>query len=522
MRRMFTDYKINTQRLLAAVCFAVLLGSATAFAQFVPLTDPGSELYYQYLMRRKALDGAGAQAFQLAPYTESFGLSDTDFRRWSTNENHLRFFASPDESVVSTSSSSSNSNTISGIERFRGGASLRMSEKFAAYLTFLLDESLADDPAYTGKVWRGFAGFVESGLISYQSSKLTLLFGRFRSSWGPALTNPLLSQEAYPLDGLSLRYRAGKRLTYSYKLARLDALSPDRDLSTPTSQLQLDGVFINRYLAAHRVDLTLRENLRIGLFESVIFAGAGRGVELQYFNPLNFYHGAQLNETGNDNTFLGFDFDWGALKGTNLYGQIVIDDFQIESEVQGDQEPNEFGALFGLYFADLANQSGWDLDLRWEGVTNRTYNQKLERNRYLNHGQPLGHPLGNDFQRYQVSLRRWLGEPRRLGLLTVTTALLRNGEGRISDLWSEPWLLSVGDYSESFPTGIVERTLTHQLRYQRTLGTSSPSSGPIGYLSASAGWRSVKNVAHTSGQNESSWFFSLRTSLFFSTDWALD
>jgi hypothetical protein len=494
-------------------------------AQFVPLQDPGSELHYQYLQRMKALTGPNRFSFQLAPYITNAQLNSVSdnpsgaFHWWPSRNNQLRLFMSPDESVVSDNSSTTNSNTISSVERFRGGASLRMSDKFGAYVSFLLDESLADDPTYSGKVWRNLAGYVESGVISYQNDKLTLLFGRFRSSWGPVLTNQLLSQEAYPLDGLSLRYRAGRRLSYSYKLARLDAFAPDRDPFAPVDPSQPEDIFVNRYLAAHRLDLHLRDNLRVGLFESVIFAGPGRGVELQYFNPLNFYHGAQLNEQGNDNTFLGFDFDWTLRGGANLYGQIVVDDFQIENEVPGDQEPNEFGALFGLYLADVIGQSGWDIDLRWEGVTNRTYNQKLERNRYLNHGQPLGHPIGNDFQRYQVKLRRWLGESGGSGLLTASTVLLRKGEGRISDLWSEPWLLSIGDYSEPFPTGIVERTIRYQLNYQRMFNGNS---SPLGYLSASGGWQTVSNVAHSTAANQSNLFFNLRISLFFSTDWALD
>ncbi|MBN4072289.1 hypothetical protein JYU03_00040 [bacterium AH-315-F03] len=520
--------KITTVTLIAFFCF-----TEDASSQYVPLNQPGSDLYYQCLMRAKSLNGPTVFSYQLAPYVETSDryVAPIRYSYWSKSQHSLRFFVNPDETVEIRESSANVTQKLNGIERLRGGMSLRMGEKVSGYISFLLDETLANDPNYTGKVWRNVAGFVEAGLLSYQSEKLTVLFGRFRNSWGPTVTNPLLSQEAYPLDGVTLRYRAGKRLTYSYTLARLDGFSPDGAGLIGADSLQTVGVFVNRYFAAHRVDIFPNKNLRFGLFETVIFAGAGRGVELQYFNPLNFYHGAQLNEDGNDNTFLGFDFDWMLFRGSNLYGQIVVDDFQIENEVQGDQEPNEIGALVGLYLADIAGQSGWDADLRFDGVTNRTYNQKLERNRYLNHGLPLGHPLGNDFQRYSISLYHWFGGSAPLGrdnksvpsitsgLLTFSSVLLRKGEGSISDLWSEPWLLSAEPYSEPYPTGVIERTWRHQLKYQRILSFSDDSQG---YVSASFGWESIENLDHIQNQYRSSWFFALRMSLFYSTDWALD
>jgi len=37
----------------------------------------------------------------------------------------------------------------------------------------------------------------------------------------------------------------------------------------------------------------------------------------------------------------------------NLFGQLVVDDWQIDNKSQGDQEPNEYGLLVGGYLADF-------------------------------------------------------------------------------------------------------------------------------------------------------------------------
>ncbi|HSG98672.1 MAG TPA: capsule assembly Wzi family protein, partial [candidate division Zixibacteria bacterium] len=401
-------------------------------------------------------------------------------------------------------------------EHLRGGVAVRLSDRVSAFSAFVLDEARARDVNYRGKVWRGLAGDVETGALIYQSENLELLFGRYRVSWGPNYTNPLLSQEAEPLDGLALRYRLGRRLTYSYQLARLDGISPDSDSG---------AVFINRYLAAHRIDLRLGSAVRLGLFESIIFAGPGRALELQFLNPLNFFHANQLNEDNNDNTFLGIDADWRICDGVILYGQLVVDDFQIERQSQGDQEPAEFGAQLGV---ELINGAGlieqWDVLLRWDKVTNRTYNQKLERNRYLYRDRPLGHPNGNDFELYSAQVRRWLGRRR---YLEVAGTLLRRGEGRISDVWSEPWLALSGDYTEPFPTGTIETTGRLQLVYHSMMDLHvNPSDAAATDLQAalkvSAGWERITNVGHVAGPGSDILFISAQFSLFFGGDWGLN
>jgi hypothetical protein len=244
--------------------------------------------------------------------------------------------------------------------------------------------------------------------------------------------------------------------------------------------------------------------LRVGFFESVVFGGAGRQVELYYLNPIIFFHGSQLNEGTDDNTFIGLDFDYKPFERVKLYCQALVDDFQIDNETQGDREPNEIGLMFGVYSADIA--SGLDVKAEYTRVTNRTYNQGLSRNLYLYNGEPISAAHGNDFDLATLSLIGWLSD---VTAASLNLRYARQGEGRVTDEWTTPWLDVVGDYSEPFPTGVVWKTARMSLRLKSFVKT-------IGYVDIEAGLDQVRNFNHTAGDNRSLPFIRIDLSAIFS------
>lgn len=330
-----------------------------------------------------------------------------------------------------------------------GGMQYRISESFNALVSFELDREKALDPAYTGQRWRGLAGEVQTAVISYQSSSLTLALGRERVFWGPQPVNLALSSTAEPLDLFNLKFHKG-RLDFSFLFARLDQSRPD---SLDYIRFPENSFNENRYLAGHRLDLRLRDNLRLGLFELTVYGGEGRSPELYYLNPLQFFHANQLNDQIDDNTALGFDLSYIPTKSYFLYGQLLIDDFQIDNQAQGDQEPNEIGLMVGVIKTGQVGSWKPDIKAEYTRITNRTYHQRQPRNRFLHRNRLLGHPLGPDADSIALSLRWW---PSKRQAITLETALRRHGEGSIYNSWDEPWELITGDYAEPFPTGVAE------------------------------------------------------------------
>jgi len=374
--------------------------------------------------------------------------------------------------------------------KLQAGVSGRPADRLFVYAGFILDEELAKDEHYTGKKWRGFAGDVEQAFVHYHTNHLEATFGRFASFWGPR--NSLVLAPAQKLDGFGYSFRWG-RLTASYRLARLDGLDPDED---DVEQ------FENRYFAAHRFDFHLARNLTVGLFETVVFGGPGRQIDLFYLNPLIFFHGTQLNEGLNDNTTVGFDFTYKPKAGCKLYGQLLIDDIQLDNKSQGDQEPDQLGIIAGCYIADFG--PGFDVNVEYSRVNNWTFNQMHERNRYLYHHKPIGGALGNDYDIIDLKVLKWFGD----GLKgSVNLGYYRQGEGTIEDLFDSPWAQIEGDYTEPFPTGVVERT------FSVALGFSGFLTG-FAFVDVEAGFNRVENWHHLEGADETLPFFGAYLSTF--------
>ncbi len=378
----------------------------------------------------------------------------------------------------------------SGFEKLRGVVAGQPLERLSVYGSFVLDEELAKDENYTGKKWRGLSGHVRQAFVAWNTDRFDLMTGRFGGFWGPRRS--LLFSPEQNLDGLAYSFRWG-RLVISYRLARLDGLTPERD-----------GVeaFENRCVAAHRYDFHFSPKLTVGLFETVVFGGPGRQLELFYLNPLIFFHGTQLNEGLDDNTTVGFDFSFKPKAGVKIYGQVLVDDLQFDDKVESDKEPDQIGVLGGGYFADVIKNT--DVRLEYSRVSNWTFNQRLERNRYLNDSEPIGGAWGNDYDLMELSVIRWFRE-----YLSVSANLSywRQGEGRVNAEWTMPWLDVEGDYSEPFPTGVVQKTLTASLAAKGFLYGHF-------FFDLEAGIDKVENRFHDEGVDDTLPFVNLTVSGF--------
>ncbi len=471
---------------IAPICTAlVLLSVVSTTAEPLPLGIPEYDLVYDRLERQWAMSADKAD-FQLGPYRLDHIQPDSTPYRWLTShtDESIWLFGIGNSSLAARKQAA----TV-GLESLRGGVALQPRPWLSIYGHFALDEALARDSTYTGHTWRGLAGDVEQMFAGVKTGGFDGLFGRFSTFWGER-RSPLLAP-GQALDGLSVGYRYG-RLKLTYLITRLDGLSPERDSVSE---------FENRFLAGHRLDIHAADWLQIGLFETVIFGGPGRTVELTYLNPLLFFHAWQLNEGTDDNTILGGDVSLHPTNNVRLYSQVVVDDFQVDDDKQSDQEPNQIAWLAGGYVADVLP----DLDFRLEysRVNNWTFNQPLERNRYLLNGKPLGAASGNDYDQLTLKGIWW---PTATSQLFAEADLLRRGEGRIDADWSAPWLDTDGDYSESFPSGTVERT-------QRfTIGGKGLVWSHL-YVDISGGIELIQNTGHVDGDDRDLPFVNLRFSL---------
>ena len=374
----------------------------------------------------------------------------------------------------------------------------------ALYNVITLDQNLGDDPNYLGKRWRGFTGFTEQAYALLHFDKYLVKFGRDFIRWGRGRDATLLiSDYARPVDHL-LAQLDFSRARFTYVAARLDR-APLADSSV--ARYGVD--YAERYLTAARAEAELSKNrLRLGFTQFVVSGGPNRAFEWNYLNPFLIYHGEQLNDKQQGgNIFVALDFMARPENGLEFYGQLLIDDIQVEKRGRGDLEPNEIGYLLGVEKAVNVATIG----LEYTRVANRTYNTVREWEKFLHRRRPLAHFLGNDFDRWLLHANLYAGKQVQL---YFTTELLRRGEGRIDSIFDRPWenaTLEKG-YREKFPFGVVETGWQFRLEARW-------HPRPEFYLAAHGQFARYKNFSNVSGVKENDTGIFLR--LWWERDWLI-
>jgi hypothetical protein len=375
---------------------------------------------------------------------------------------------------------------------FRLNGALSFYENFTLRYSAYLDQRFKDDPYFIGYDWKGFQGYQEQMYISYATDFVDLKFGRDYIKWGYGHTgNLLISDNSCPFDQFSLKVRS-------------------RYISFQAFVAQLDKMYnANRYLNAARFEIKPVANLSVGLGQSSLYGGENQSLDFTMSNPLAFYSFTQDNDRKSMNMMLYADFAWYFRNKYKLYSEFLVDDFQIDHEVKSDLEPNELAFLFGIQAVDLFfDTRGW---LEFVQVRNRTYNVPDARpfEKFLHKNMPIAHPLGTDFQLFQIHLDRWMNSHFRLDL---DYSLLRQGEGTIRGEFTEPWMadeVTMGTgYKEKIPYGIIETTnkIYASLHYEYNVHLQSD---------LSIGYETIDNLEHLEGNKSDNLFLNLNLYLAF-------
>lgn len=161
------------------------------------------------------------------------------------------------------------------------------------------------------------------------------------------------------------------------------------------------GGFGKKYMAFHHLNIKIKPNLHIGLFESVMYGDSTGGLKIEYLNPVIFYRAVEQQNGSEDNAILGMDFKWNIKKRVSLYGQLVIDEMIISEVFAGNGWwGNKQGFQFGAKYVD---PFGID-DLIVQAEVNRVrpymYAHEDGFTSYSHYNLALAHPLGANFTEY--------------------------------------------------------------------------------------------------------------------------
>lgn len=181
----------------------------------------------------------------------------------------------------------------------------------------------------------------------------------------------------------------------------------------------------NKFFAAHRLEVDLPHIVRLGVFETVIYAR--RDLDLAYLNPVNFYKSAEHAAGDRDNPMLGFDLQTQFVDGHQLYGTWTIDDVDF-SRMGTGWWGNKF--LWQIGLTSHALVPDMDVTAEYTRIEPYVFSHTLADNEYTNKGYTLALDLAPNSDAYVLRVRRWCSD--RL-LVTLSGEYRRHGRNEVSD-----------------------------------------------------------------------------------------
>ena len=248
----------------------------------------------------------------------------------------------------------------------------------------------------SGTNWFDARGYFNINVLDY----LNITFGRDKHFWGNGQRSLFLSDNSAPM--LFLKYK----LTFW----RIEYISMITQLTNPDSTTgginsgagSADGTYKQKYGAFHKLNIKFAHWLDVGLFEGVISRRAGNNLDPSYLNPIIFYRAVEHALGSPDNEFIGLDFKANAFNHMSIYGQLLLDEFNVGDIFRGNGSgSNKYGIQLGIKYIDLAP----NLDVQAEFNTVRPYTYAHQDNlSFTNYNQPLAHPLGANFYEFIAQL----------------------------------------------------------------------------------------------------------------------
>lgn len=161
------------------------------------------------------------------------------------------------------------------------------------------------------------------------------------------------------------------------------------------------GGFGKKYMAFHHLNVKIKPNLHIGLFESVMYGDSTGGLKIEYLNPIIFYRAVEQQNGSEDNAIIGMDFKWNIKNRVSLYGQLVIDEMIIGEVLAGDGWwGNKQGFQLGAKYVDPFGVEDLIVQAEINRVRPYTYAHEDGFTSYTHYNLALAHPLGANFTEY--------------------------------------------------------------------------------------------------------------------------
>ena len=243
----------------------------------------------------------------------------------------------------------------------------------------------------------GFDYARSSGFVSIEASRnFTVQFGHGKHFIGDGYRSLLLSDNSFNYPFLRLQSSFGK---FQYTNLYCEFQDMKNYLSFENNYDYMG--YAKKYMSAHYLSYNLNEKLSIGLYESIVWKTnrtlGSNGFDINYLNPVIFFRPVEFSVNSPDNALIGLNVKYKLTHKSNLYGQIVFDEFTLnEMRENSGYWANKYGYQIGYKCYDFLSLPNLTLHVERNNVRPYTYSHWNDAN-YGHYNEELAHPLGANF-----------------------------------------------------------------------------------------------------------------------------
>ena len=253
-----------------------------------------------------------------------------------------------------------------------------------------------------------------TAIVSYTPIKqLNITLGEDKNFIGDGYRSLLLSDFAAPYPFLRLTATVGK-VQYMLMWTNME------DLFAP--KFDTFGNNRRKWVLFHYLDWTVSNRVSFGFFNALIAqdasdTGVPHGFDVNYINPVIFASTLGPSKPVPDNVLMGFTAKYKILNKTAIYGQVLLDKVN-SSSTGGTNAGNTGGVQLGFRGSDLFKIKKFNYLFEFNTVKPYTYSNGALLTNYTDYSQPLGDPLGANFNEFIGILNYSIGQFDFMGHLS--------------------------------------------------------------------------------------------------------
>lgn len=239
-----------------------------------------------------------------------------------------------------------------------------------------------------------FNHFLASGYVSVSANKyIDFQLGNGRQFIGDGVRSFIISNNA--VDNFYMRLN-----TRIWKLNYTNIFSEYRDFTKSTYAIQP-----RHYSATHHLSVNIGKQFNLGIFETIIFQRdsgyANTGFEINYLNPIIMYKSIENGLNSTDKAIIGTNFKYNFANRFSAYGQFVISELVLNELINNKGWwGNKWAYQLGLKYIDILNINNLDAQFEVNVCRPFMYTSFSSLQTFTNYNQPIGHPLGANFNEF--------------------------------------------------------------------------------------------------------------------------